>query len=584
MPGDWSDHVIVCGLHDEGLRIVEQLRQAGVFAVMIDADPDPRLVTELLRLDVPFVSGDSREEAALSAAGLGRAKAVICAESDDLHTLATALLARELSQDVRVVAQLRNAAVGDALDEIGVMVLDVAALAAPAIADACLGAGSQALSLGGRELVVVEAPCERAGTLRDLFGQLFPVGVVQVESGRVTPSPGRDLRVSAGDTAVLLGTHADVAGAGLATASTAPEPDHHHHRGARAPKPQTERRAGVLLEFLRLVDSRVKFALVALGMLSGLSVVLLMVGYREPDGTRMSPLDAIYFTVETIATVGFGDFYFRDQAAWLRWWAIILMAVGAIAAAVFFALITNLLIGRTISQVLGRRELTGMKNHVIVVGAGSVGMGVVDRLRDLDRDVVVVDADQDNRFLGQLRSQHIPTVAADATLADTLAEVRLDTATAIAVMTSDDLVSIETGLAARAQLGERWRQVPVVLRLFDPRLAATVEASFGFRYVRSPAALAAPWFVGAAIGLDVLRTFYVGDLPMLVVRFEAVGSVVGLEMSELSTSVRIVMLGRADGGTEPLPRRHTLFRAGDTVYAIGPYAEILTMVRDYGLA
>ena len=39
----------------------------------------------------------------------------------------------------------------------------------------------------------------------------------------------------------------------------------------------------------------------------------------------MSVLDALYFTVETIGTVGFGDFYFRDQHTWLRVWAIALM-------------------------------------------------------------------------------------------------------------------------------------------------------------------------------------------------------------------------------------------------------------------
>ncbi len=55
-----------------------------------------------------------------------------------------------------------------------------------------------------------------------------------------------------------------------------------------------------------------------------------------------------------------------------------------------------------------------------------------------------------------------------------------------------------------------------MLRLFDRRLAGTVENSFDFRYVRSPAALAAPWFVGAALGFDVLDTFYVGDQPLLL--------------------------------------------------------------------
>ena len=36
----------------------------------------------------------------------------------------------------------------------------------------------------------------------------------------------------------------------------------------------------------------------------------------------MTLLDAVYFTVETIATVGYGDFSFAEQASWLRVYAI----------------------------------------------------------------------------------------------------------------------------------------------------------------------------------------------------------------------------------------------------------------------
>ena len=86
------------------------------------------------------------------------------------------------------------------------------------------------------------------------------------------------------------------------------------------------------------------------------------------------------------------------------------------------------------------------------------------------------------------------------------------------MLTSDDLANLETGLAVRDQLGSRWREVPVVLRIFDPQLAHSVKETFGFRNVRSTAALAAPWFVGAALGLDVLSTFYAGDEPLLVAR------------------------------------------------------------------
>ena len=56
------------------------------------------------------------------------------------------------------------------------------------------------------------------------------------------------------------------------------------------------------------------------------------------------------------------------------------------------------------------------------------------------------------------------------------------------------------------------------VRVFDRDLARMMEKNFGFHHVRSTSALAAPWFVGAALGLDVLETFFVDQQPFLVGR------------------------------------------------------------------
>jgi Trk K+ transport system NAD-binding subunit len=151
----------------------------------------------------------------------------------------------------------------------------------------------------------------------------------------------------------------------------------------------------------------------------------------------------------------------------------------------------------------------------------------------------------------------------------------------VVLATSDDLVNIEAGLAVRDLLGTRWAQVPVLLRVFDRRLAGTVASGFGFRHVRSPAALAAPWFVGAALGLDVLATFYVEDVPLLVARFEVgAGSALdGRSMRDAAGAVRVVSLVRADGSAVHSPRRGAHFATGDTAYVIGPYEELIRLLR-----
>ena len=192
-PARWSGHVIVCGLHDEGLRIVEQLHSSGVPVVVVDDAPDPRLVRSLEALGVPYLAADSRQPETLAVACLATATALVCVESEDLHTLATALLARELRPDLRVVVQLRNAAVGRALAAVGVAVLDVARLSTPSIVEACLRTGAWTLDLGPTTFRVVEARVSAEGTLRELYGDLAPLAVVLAD-GRTVLTPGRDTR------------------------------------------------------------------------------------------------------------------------------------------------------------------------------------------------------------------------------------------------------------------------------------------------------------------------------------------------------------------------------------------------------
>jgi len=100
---------------------------------------------------------------------------------------------------------------------------------------------------------------------------------------------------------------------------------------------------------------------------------------------------------------------------------------------------------------------------------------------------------------------------------------------------------------------------------------------FGFGSVRSIVELAAPWFVGAALGLDVLGTFYVDRTPFVVggLRVAAGRGLDGLAMGELSERARVVAIRRADGEAEFPPRRDTTFAAGDQACLVGLYDEVV---------
>jgi len=606
---DWVGHVIVCGLPGVGLPIVEELTQSGVPAVVIDDDPAPALARMITGWQVPLITGQARAEETLIAAGLAGAIAVVCAQENDLSALETALLVRRLRAEVRVIAQLANPAVGRAVREAGVAVLDVAGLSAPSVVEVCLGEGVQELSLSGTRFLAARTTAPRAATLRELYGALAPVAVIP-PTGDVLVCPGRDTRVNAGDEVTLVGTPDELAAAAvidhperIGRPTGANQAGNGSAGGSQSvlgilggddaeAAPAGPTAAGRALRTLR--DLTVSFAraadrrmAIALGALLGVLIVATLVlhfTYRlAGPGHRISLLESVYFTVETVTTVGYGDYTFRGEPGWLIVFAIGLMITGALFVAVFFALVTNVLVSRRIEESLGRQKIVALRGHVLVIGLGTIGLRVVRKLHDAGRQVVVIEKDEHNRHLSQIRANGVPVMIADATLPEVLTSARLTAASAVAVLTSDDLANLETGLAVRDQLGPRWRDVPVVLRIFDPQLAHSVKETFGFRNVRSTAALAAPWFVGAALGLDVLSTFYAGDAPLLLARLTVTpgGGLQGLQMHELAVRTRVLALRRAADRSvlEHPPRRATRFEPADEVYIIGPYDELLSVLR-----
>jgi Trk K+ transport system NAD-binding subunit len=578
---DWVRHVIVCGLHEVGVRTVEQLRLAGARVVVLDDEADERFVPVVRRWGVPLLARGGHLSEPLYDAGIEGAAAVVCIEPNDLRTLETMLLVRDLRPDVRLVGHLDNPAVSRAVEEVtgAGTVLDVAALFAPSVTEACLGRRAHDIAIGATRFATVEVDAPRPGTLRELFGDLVPLGIATGAEGEPIVCPGRDERVGPGDRVTLLGTAQELADAGIRARRAS--------AGAAAAGTLRQRAAAATRRFIGNAtgdgDHALAVALLLAVALMVVSTVVLHFAYETESGQLLDAFDSIYFTLETVATVGFGDFSFATQPKWLEVFAIFLILAGTTLVTVIFALLTNVLVSRRIAQSLGQTRIRGMSGHTVMVGLGSVGMQVLDGLRARGREVVVVEHDEANRYLNQVRQMGVPLVLGDSTLAQTLDSVNLSSASSVAILTSDDLTNIETGLAVRDRLGERWTAVPVVLRVFDRELGRRLEQTFSFRHVWSTVAIAAPWFVGAALGLDVLSSFYVGTHPFLLARLRvgAGGGLDGVAMNEMSARIRVIAIERAAarGELEHPPRRETRLQAGDDAYLAGPYEELLRVLR-----
>jgi Trk K+ transport system NAD-binding subunit len=542
--------IIVCGDDSLAKTIAEELRGAGARIIQITTAAD------------------------LLGAGVHRARAVVCAGPDDEVNLEIALLAREYSANVRVVARLSNDVLREAVSAVSGpgAILDVADLAAPSIVEAVLSRNAHQFETAGIGFVVWGAEAPRDGTLRQIYNDLAPVAVVHGKNsptpGEVVPCPGRDLPVYAGDWTSMIGVQDELEARGI----TVPPPTATRSRQSRV------RRAIDAVRALRndvnpLLVPSLAFALfVTLG-----STAVLRLTYERP---RMSWLDALYFASETISTVGYGDFSFGQQSPFLRLFAVGLMFGGAIVTAILVAFIADMLLSRRFVHTAGVRRARHMRDHVVVVGLGSTGIRVVSDLTAAGYDVVVIERDENNRFLSIAAELDVPVIFGDSTMRQTLESARVDRARGVAVLTQADMQNIGTGIVLLEVLGSDTK-VPIVMRVQGRALAAAVNRQFGFENVRSIVDLAAPWFIGAAMGLQVLGTFWVGQRSFMVggMLVTAGSELDGLKLVDMSTHTRVIAITRQDGPVSLRPRRDARLKAGDTVYLIGPYRELIATLR-----
>jgi Trk K+ transport system NAD-binding subunit len=215
----------------------------------------------------------------------------------------------------------------------------------------------------------------------------------------------------------------------------------------------------------------------------------------------------------------------------LKAYGILLSLIGAALVGVVYALITDAIIGARLLATLGRRPIpASIRDHVIVCGLGSIGYRVALGIREHGVKVVVVEPDENGRFVAAARALGIPVVAGDARQAEVLKRVGVERCRAICAVTSDDLINLTAALNARAIRSD----LRVVLRLFDPELALRAQHGLAIRFTRSVSHLAAPAFAAAAIGSQVEASVPIGDKRVLL--FSRIRGAAGSPLSKLPIS------------------------------------------------
>jgi voltage-gated potassium channel len=185
---------------------------------------------------------------------------------------------------------------------------------------------------------------------------------------------------------------------------------------------------------------RLRFGVIGLlGVLVGGTLGFVGFGY--------SLLDAVFQTVITISTVGFGEVH--RFGAGQKVFAIVLILVGVGTAAYTFSVLVETLVEGYLADEFRRRRMErtieGLHGHVILCGWGRVGQAIARHVGSSAKDVLVIDTSAER--LATVRGLF---VRGDATDEDVLRAAGIERARALVTALNGDADNLYVTLTARS--------------------------------------------------------------------------------------------------------------------------------------
>ncbi len=173
-----------------------------------------------------------------------------------------------------------------------------------------------------------------------------------------------------------------------------------------------------------------------------------VVGYIGLE--RYSLIEALYMTVITFSTVGYGEV--RPLSPLGRLFTIGIILVGVGTGAYLFSTIAEYIVAGELEGTLRQRRimrtLEKMRDHYIVCGYGRVGEHVAQELRTLGLPFVVIEVDPG--IAERCERERVPYIIGDATEDETLKLAGIDRARGLVAALDTDADNVFVVLSARA--------------------------------------------------------------------------------------------------------------------------------------
>ena len=317
-----------------------------------------------------------------------------------------------------------------------------------------------------------------------------------------------------------------------------------------------------------------------IGGLVLLILTLGTLGYRWLEG--YSWVDALYMTVITLSTVGFGEVYPLSQIG--RVFTIGLIVLGVGTAAYLFTTLTDYIVSGELEGTLERRRrmarLRQLHQHYLIGGFSLVGEQVASELASLNLPFVVLEKDPER--LARARRCGYLTVEGDPTEDEVLEEARIQQARGLVAVLDTDADNLFLVLSARTLNPRLFIVAQAVSEATEKKLykagADRVVSPYAMAGHRITSVLVRPYvvsFLDAALRSETL------ELWLEEVRVAEDSDLVGKSLAEADIRARTGanVLAIARGGEQIDWSPTVRIQPNDVLIVLGRRDQILKIAR-----
>ena len=289
--------------------------------------------------------------------------------------------------------------------------------------------------------------------------------------------------------------------------------------------------------------------------------------------------DSFYMVVITLSTIGYQEVHVLSHAG--RVFNTVLIIAGVALVFLMIGALTQALLEFELVKVFGRRkmekEVSSLKDHYIICGAGRVGASVARELALKPCGFVVIESDE--KSVMGLDPKWLVLVG-DAASEKTLREAGVDRARGLVAATTTDATNIYIVLTARS-LNPRLK---IIARASEERAEKHLRTA-GADVVISPYAAAGHRIAQSFLRPNVLdfldiATDRSGTLQMLIEEIRVpegsplANSTVGGSGIHHQFGIMILAIRRADGQTRFNPAAQDPIGPGDCLIAMGELQQL----------